>query len=460
MDVAGDATFAGATVNTGGNISIDAGGDVNMLATQDYNYTATSSNKRGFLNINSKSGNSETSTTINQTTKINSGGNLSLSASNDINLIGTKADANGNVNLTAGNDINIFSAVDKYSYNNTSSGKKLWGLAEKTMAINKKEKLTNKKSEINASGNFTATSGSNINVIGGTISTYDGNINAGDQFNLFSVQDYDYTYDYEQKKSIDWFAAIGQAVVGAVGTALSGGSALAIVGAGAVSGGTMLLPSSHKMEASEYERLAITQVKSELNFENKFESYSGNDTTIISSNIIAKNPNSKIETGKNGGVVIADLYNEVKSLETIGRYSPYIRTGGGGTIDSDIVGKPDISGMEKMAKDIVIDISNLGDYIGSKIGGWIGKQIIKNTSESKLSDRIMGLVLGQANKFKLPGQSKHDELIGYESGVDFWTSPETRTTSQIEEFCGDKCKYDQTPIHTLTPVNSVIKFGE
>ena len=104
-----------------------------------------------------------------------------------------------------------------------------------------------------------------------------------------------------------------------------------------------------------------------------------------------------------------------------------------------------------MANDLASYLSGLGNIAGSWAGGWVGDQIIKNTSESKLSDMISGFVNSEMKKLQNVTDKK----------IDFWSSPEPTPANRLYDFCGDGCKYRQTKSDIPpTLVQSTIKFGE
>lgn len=462
VNVGGDATFEGTKIESGGDVSIDAGGNVNMLAAQYYNRTTTSSSRRGFLGANSGSSKSTTETLTNKTSEISSGGDVSLTAGNDVNLIGTKVDADGDVNLTAGHNVNILSAVDESYATSVSTGKKGWGFLETSLKENISMKLKNQKSEINAGGNFNATSGNDVNIIGGDVNAYDGNINAGNRFNLFSVQDYDYDYSYSEKTGID-LGALGLQTLVTAATGVAGifyPPALVSAGASAARMGDLVVR-DHKRDGKEYEAERITQVQSDLNFENKFESYSENNTTIVSSNITAKNPDSKMETGEDGDIVVADLSDITRYSKSHAQYSPAAVVGfkigstppgrwtpENGYVVDDVVNRTPTP-VDEFIDHITGAISGLGEKAGNNVGGWVGNQIIKNTSGQKIEDLIM----------KYPKQWVADNT---NPEFDPNLPPETPEPTRLQEYCDkDGCRINSTGVQTNEKtVESNIKFGE
>jgi len=104
----------GSDFTSGGNVSLRADNDVNLLALQNQsNYKYKATRKKIISN-----------TTEHDVANINSGGSVSISAGQDANLIGTNIAANDSVYLSADRDTNISAVVDSdYDYLKTKKNR-------------------------------------------------------------------------------------------------------------------------------------------------------------------------------------------------------------------------------------------------------------------------------------------------------------------------------------------------
>ena len=186
--------------STNGNIIIDTAQDI-------YEKTIETTKKGSFGRKKSTKETIESSTNVLNNIQAN---NLAMNSKNDIDIIGSNFNIKNDVNLTAGNDVNILSTIDQSSSYKETNKK---GMGYRTNSINENLKMENKKTTFNVGNNFMVNSGNNINFIGVDVNAYNGSINAGNEFNLFSVQDYEYNYNFYSKQRKDWeMAGIGAAI--------------------------------------------------------------------------------------------------------------------------------------------------------------------------------------------------------------------------------------------------------
>ncbi len=196
------------TLESGGNLVLVAGNDINnkgsnitatgaayLEATNgDISITTTALRDRTVTSWGSskKGGTNTKDSTTNIQSNITSGGNLDLaSIAGDINITGSKINADGNLTLSAADDVNIAAAQDT-SFTESTYHKKGMTVSKNSMSV--KQTLTNVKSELDASGDISITSGADTNLIGVKLTAENAAINAGKELNVFSVADQSYSY--------------------------------------------------------------------------------------------------------------------------------------------------------------------------------------------------------------------------------------------------------------------------
>ena len=135
----------------------------------------------------------------NLASSVTAGGNLTLDAGRDINVIASTAKAEGNLTADAGRDLNLASAGDEHNVEtNSKDGKK---------RIHEEDNHTvQKAAEFSAGGNVVTRSGRDTTLIASKISA--GNeayVYAGNDLNLLAAQNKDYTL-YDMKEKGGWGA--------------------------------------------------------------------------------------------------------------------------------------------------------------------------------------------------------------------------------------------------------------
>ena len=166
---------AGASISARSDLSLDAGrditnrgalssgGDAYVSAGRDINLEAVTDASR--LRDVQQGGHHVTTTTIEQNhgSSLTAGGNLSLDAGRDLNVIGSKASAKGDLTASASRDINLRSVEDSASVEvrsktSNSRTQELTGQTRQSGA------------ELRAGGDFVAMAGQDLNLTASTIS--------------------------------------------------------------------------------------------------------------------------------------------------------------------------------------------------------------------------------------------------------------------------------------------------
>jgi len=165
----------------------------------------------------------------NLASSVTAGGNLTLDAGRDINVIASTAKAEGNLTADAGRDLTLASAGDEHNVETRSKdGKK---------RIHEEDNHTvQKAAEFSAGGNVVTRSGRDTTLIASKISA--GNeayVYAGNDLNLLAAQNKDYTL-YDMKEKGGWGAMKAQhdeiTQVTHVGTEIKTGGNLTLVSGG------------------------------------------------------------------------------------------------------------------------------------------------------------------------------------------------------------------------------------
>jgi len=95
--------------------TISSGGDASLSATRDLNLLATRNESEHHESFNGGHRSTITTTVENLASSVKSGGNLSLNAGRDINVIASTAEAKGNLSANAERDLTLAAAGDEYS---------------------------------------------------------------------------------------------------------------------------------------------------------------------------------------------------------------------------------------------------------------------------------------------------------------------------------------------------------
>ena len=173
-------------ISSGGDASLSAARDINLLATRDENELHESFDGGHRSTI--------TTTVDNLSSTVKTGGNLKLDAGRDINVVASTAEATGDLTADAKRDIFMSSAGDENNVETHSKdGKK---------RVHEEDNHTvQKAAEFIAGGDVKTNSGRDTTLVASKISA--GNeayVYAGNDLNLLAAQNKDYTiYDMKEK---------------------------------------------------------------------------------------------------------------------------------------------------------------------------------------------------------------------------------------------------------------------
>ncbi len=231
-DNGGQQNVTGARVNVGGNLTIAANNDINVIGSSakaggDLRLKATD----GAVNIVSTDvarktadGYTKTTGTDQQASQLSAGGNLQVNANTGVLISGSDLSAKGDVGLTSNGDINV---TTSQSQSSSIFGK------------NSSSELTHNGSTITAGGNLVAKSTNDINVIGSTMAA-DGKLGlqAGKSVTIAEATD-SATLDVKSSsKKSGFFGSTKENASGhletttAVGSSVSGKGGAAIISGG------------------------------------------------------------------------------------------------------------------------------------------------------------------------------------------------------------------------------------
>ena len=220
LDAGRDITNRGA-ISSGGDASLTAARDINLIAVTDTQQVRTTQNGGHLVTQHSR--------TEHLGANVNAAGNLSLQAGGDITLLASQANAGKDLSVAAGGNINLLAAANEIDHevHSKRNGAKTHEQTTQVRQIG---------SQLNAAGNLTATAGQDIllhasQVTGGK----DAYLIAGGQLQLLSANDSDYSlYDYKKKGSFGAIKTQRDEVtdVRAVGSQISTGGSLNLVSGG------------------------------------------------------------------------------------------------------------------------------------------------------------------------------------------------------------------------------------
>ncbi|MFC1659665.1 hemagglutinin repeat-containing protein, partial [Pseudomonadota bacterium] len=246
------------SMNLTASILTNAGSD--LTATNNLSITADTVDIKTAVVVNqtlneSKKGWSLTRTEENISSSINAG-SLVITSTNDTNIIGSNITTTGNANITTGGDLNIKSAQNKYYHESHSKKKKNAGMSSKSSTTNI-SRSTNVASNLNIGGDLTTNSDDNLIILASNVEA-DGNITlqADKNINIISGQDSYLKTNTSNKRGVT--------------------------------------DSNNSKDAYE----TVTQVKSDINAGNNLNILSGQNTTIIASDLEAETGDTTIVAGR------------------------------------------------------------------------------------------------------------------------------------------------------------------
>ncbi|MEB1547458.1 hemagglutinin repeat-containing protein [Xanthomonas campestris pv. campestris] len=186
-----DLTIRQAEVTAGGDLIAAAGNNLNVESVLNESETNSYNSRNGKTRV--------TTTTTTQTVDqqaLTAGGNLILSAGNDVNLVAANLDAGKGLGISAGNDINA-STLTTVDTSNTLETRKRF----KQTTATRDETVYG--TEFNAGGNLAMQAGNDINLTAATAASKNGAISlaAGNDVNLLAASEqHDAVQDMTKKK--------------------------------------------------------------------------------------------------------------------------------------------------------------------------------------------------------------------------------------------------------------------
>ncbi len=160
----GDINSQAADVTVEGDLGLDAE-NINLLGVTEREYQQRHSEKSDTFSSSEKTEQWETQTFKGTTFDV--GGNTSMTARNDINMVGTTIEGDGNIGLKAGNDVLITAGISQESYSKEKSGEGAF-----TTSGQQKGHITQTAvgSNLHAGGNLTIDSdGGDVSILGSTL---------------------------------------------------------------------------------------------------------------------------------------------------------------------------------------------------------------------------------------------------------------------------------------------------
>lgn len=194
LDAAQDITVTGGQVKAGGDAKIKAGGDVS--------FTNLQTTERGFAATNTHSGSTTTfsGTQTSRTSAVASGlavgGNMDLTAGQDLTVQGSDVNVKGGANIDVGGDILLEAATETTSRTDTSgsrtTGKKIAGLvstgSSESLTVKTDQTATARASTLNIGGDLTAKTGGDFTSVGSDITVGgSADLKAGGDLQLLSA---------------------------------------------------------------------------------------------------------------------------------------------------------------------------------------------------------------------------------------------------------------------------------
>ncbi|NIJ78298.1 filamentous hemagglutinin [Xanthomonas campestris] len=186
-----DLTIRQADVKAGGDLIAAAGNNLNVESVLNETETNSYKSRNGKTRVTTTT----TTQTIDQQA-LTAGGNLILSAGNDVNLVAAKLDAGQGLGISAGNDINA-STLTTVDTSNTLETRKRF---KQTTATSDE---TVHGTELSAGGNLAVQAGNDITLTAATAATKEGGITlaAGNDVNLLAASEqHDAVQDMTKKK--------------------------------------------------------------------------------------------------------------------------------------------------------------------------------------------------------------------------------------------------------------------
>ncbi len=257
MNVGGNATFAGTTVNVGGNAEIDVEGNTNIVAVVDSEYEYHKTSKSSWGGLKKEKDITEDSSQHLAGANVNVVDGLTLNTGNNLNILASDVNVGGNADIDAGNNINIIAGDEVSTHyelhektNYLSGALNLLGTAalgsvtgglgllaagnsadvdcsgghcSASMTIGKQtrdetytETHTAIGSAINVGGDLSMDAKNDINIQGSDIAVGGtGSVAAGNNINILEAQNTQHTSSSHEDTKISVSATVGNAYVDA-----------------------------------------------------------------------------------------------------------------------------------------------------------------------------------------------------------------------------------------------------
>ncbi len=186
-----DLTIRQADVKAGGDLIAAAGNNLNVASVLNETETNSDNSRDGKTRVTTTT----TTQTIDQQA-LTAGGNLILSAGNDVNLVAAKLDAGKGLGISAGNDINA-STLTTVDTSDTLETRKRFKQTTST------SDETVHGTEFSAGGNLAMQAGNDITLTAASVATKEGGITlaAGNDVNLLAASEqHDAVQDMTKKK--------------------------------------------------------------------------------------------------------------------------------------------------------------------------------------------------------------------------------------------------------------------
>ncbi|MEA9797466.1 hemagglutinin repeat-containing protein, partial [Xanthomonas campestris pv. raphani] len=245
-----DLTIRQAEVTAGGDLIAAAGNNLNVESVLNESETNSYKSRNGKTRVTTTT----TTQTIDQQA-LTAGGNLILSASNDVNLVAAKLDAGKGLGISAGNDINA-STLTTVDTSDTLETRKRF----KQTTATRDETVYG--TEFSAGGNLAMQAGNDINLTAATAASKNGAISlaAGNDVNLLAASEqHDAVQDMTKKKKGTFSSktttthdewqdnfAIGTALSGE-SVSISAGNDVAVVGSTVLATGDVRLAAGNNV---------------------------------------------------------------------------------------------------------------------------------------------------------------------------------------------------------------------
>ncbi|WP_126968843.1 hemagglutinin repeat-containing protein, partial [Xanthomonas arboricola] len=186
-----DLTIRQADVKAGGDLIAAAGNNLNVESVLNETETNSYKSRNGKTRVTTTT----TTQSIDQQA-LTAGGNLILSAGNDVNLVAAKLDAGKGLGISAGNDINASTLITLDTSNTLETRKRF-----KQSTATSDETVHG--TEFNAGGNLAMQAGNDITLTAASAATKEGGITlaAGNDVNLLAASEqHDAVQDMTKKK--------------------------------------------------------------------------------------------------------------------------------------------------------------------------------------------------------------------------------------------------------------------